>query len=450
MRQLQPVIWAKGTFLTPQHLQLQDLFFESLLSFRIDALNFRPWGFSSLQIDHEALTGGNFMIQSGSGIFPDGLLFDIPSADMAPAPKPLLPSFSEGQDHVHVHLAIPAYRSHGVNVSRTQNSVDARFAAEAILARDENTGASERPLQVARKNFRFVVDGEARAGIPSLRIARIRKSPAGLLELDPQFVPPLLDISASDFLISTLRRLLEILTAKSDEIGGLRRQKNQSLADFSTADIANFWLLYSVNSSLPAIRHIFETRRGHPEQAFRVLSALAGALTTFSKKLHPRDLPAYDHDELGRSFIELDEKLRLLLETVIPSNFVSLPLKLKQPSIYATALDDEKYLRNTKLYLAISAAVPEPELITKTPQLVKVCSTTYLDYLIRQALPGLPLRHVASPPPQIPVKLEYQYFSLGQTGEAWAAITRARNIAAWVPGDLPDPKLELLILLPQG
>ena len=33
MRQLQPVIWSKGTFLTPQHLQTRDRFLESVLQF---------------------------------------------------------------------------------------------------------------------------------------------------------------------------------------------------------------------------------------------------------------------------------------------------------------------------------------------------------------------------------------------------------------------------------
>ena len=88
MRQLQSVIWAKGTFLTPNHLQLQDLFLESLLAFRWDALNFRPWGLLNLQVDREALAGGYLTIQSAAGIFPDGLLFDIPAADPAPPPKP--------------------------------------------------------------------------------------------------------------------------------------------------------------------------------------------------------------------------------------------------------------------------------------------------------------------------------------------------------------------------
>jgi len=449
MRQLQPVIWSKGTFLTPNHLQLHDLFFESLLEFRWDALNFQPWGLLSLQIDREALAAGNFKVESAAGIFPDGLLFDIPAADPAPAPKPLAQYLNSGQTSLDIHLAVPPYRYGGLNVGGPSQKADTRYLAEVMSSPDENSGMNERQVQVARKNMRLLVDAEARAGTPALQVARVRKTAAGLLELDPHFIPPLLDISASDFLISILRRLLEILIAKSSTLAGMRRQKNQSLADFTASDIANFWLLYTVNTYLPQLRHIFETRRGHPEALFAAMTSLAGALTTFSLKLQPRDLPAYSHTDLGACFSDLDEKVRMLLDTVVPSNFVSLALKLTRPSVYATAIAEEKYLSNTKWYLAVSADMPEAELITKTPQLIKTCSATHLEHLIRQALPGVPLRHVATPPSSVPIKLNYQYFSLSQGGPAWEAIVRARNFGAYVPGDFPNPKLELIIVLPQ-
>jgi type VI secretion system protein ImpJ len=84
MRRLQPVIWAKGTFLSPQHLQAQDIFHEDLMQFRTDALNSFPWGFRTLTINREALAAGNFAIDSASGIFPDGLvLWPCPRGAMA-------------------------------------------------------------------------------------------------------------------------------------------------------------------------------------------------------------------------------------------------------------------------------------------------------------------------------------------------------------------------------
>src|ERR1039458_7230541 len=110
MRQLQPVIWTKGTFLSPQHLQMQDRFLESLLQFHLENLSFRPWGFRSLQISQEALAAGTFGISAASGLMPDGLLFDTPNSDAAPAPRQLADCFEADQTSLELYLAIPHYR----------------------------------------------------------------------------------------------------------------------------------------------------------------------------------------------------------------------------------------------------------------------------------------------------------------------------------------------------
>lgn len=450
MRQLQPVIWAKGTFLTPQHMQLQDRFIESVLEFKLDALRFCPWGFADIQIDHEALATGNLLLPHATGIFPDGLPFEIPDSDPAPEARSLEQAFGPDQDTIDAYLAIPQYLDRGLNVALGQRNGDARYRAEVALLRDENSGLAERPVQVAKKNFRLLLEGEPRQGSSSLRIGRIKKTTAGTYQLDPQFVPPIIEIGVSEHLMAILRRLVEILAAKTAALSGTRRQKNQSLADFTASDIANFWLLYTANSYFPILRHLFESKKGHPENLYSAMLSLAGSLTTFSTTVQARDLPLYDHDELGACFTKLDEKLRLLLETVVPSNVVSLPLKLTQPSIYASALANDKYLFNTRMYLAVSADLGEAELLKRVPQLVKLCSATHIETLIRQALPGIPMMHVASPPGAIPIKLNYHYFSLNQSGVAWEAVQRARNIAAWVPADIPNPQLELVILLPQA
>ena len=70
MKQLKPVLWTKGTFLTPQHLQVQDRFIEDALNFRLQALKFCPWGFRELSINAELLTEGQFAVTRATGIFP--------------------------------------------------------------------------------------------------------------------------------------------------------------------------------------------------------------------------------------------------------------------------------------------------------------------------------------------------------------------------------------------
>ena len=135
---------------------------------------------------------------------------------------------------------------------------------------------------------------------------------------------------------------------------------------------------------------------------------------------------------------------------MIPSNFVSLPLKPIRPAIYAASVFEDRFLEDTKMYLAIRADMDEGELIRKVPQLVKICSASHVEHLILQALNGVPLTHVMSPPTTIPIKLDHQYFSLSQAGVAWEAIVRARNVAAYIPADFQNPQAELIILLPEG
>jgi type VI secretion system protein ImpJ len=450
MKQLQPVLWTKGTFLTPQHLQLQDRFLEDSLNFRLQALKFCAWGFSEVVLDQELLADGQLAISRASGIFPDGLLFDIPASDQPPPSKALAEFFDPGVRDLDIYLTVPDYREKGLNVSGVGKTGGSRYLAEITTVRDENTGTGEKPVQIARKNLRLLAANETREGSSGLRIANVQRTEAGAFRLNTRLVPPLLEVRASDYLLGLVNGLLEILSAKSSQLAAGRRQKNLSLADFSAADIANFWLLYTVNSHIPVLSHLLQGQRCHPEELFSALTALGASLTTFSTTIRPRDLPLYDHLNLSKVFTDLDEKLRLLLETVVPTNVVSLPLKHVNHTIYATAIEQDKYLNNTRMYLAISAETAEDSIIRKVPQMVKVCSATHIEQLISNALPGVTLTHLPNPPSAIPIKMKYQYFSLNQSGAAWESVTRARNFAAHVPGDFPNPQMELLILLPQA
>jgi type VI secretion system protein ImpJ len=448
MRVLQPVLWSKGTFLTPQHLQAQDRFIESVVQFRSEALHYQPWGLRKLVLDQEALGGGAAAVLEASGILPDGTPFEVPGSDPAPPARALGEFFGPGKDALDLWLALPEFRPNAPNVSPANQELSTRFVAEVESIRDENDGLTERPVQVARRNLRLLVEGENLHGNTLIRIARVSRSEGGLYRYDAAFVPPLLDMRASPAAMGTALRLLEVLSAKSSQLAGTRRQKNLSLAEFTVSDIANFWLLYAVNSHLPELRHFYETRGGHPERLFALMLSLASVLTTFSSDLQPRDLPTYVHDGLGPPLAELEEKLHYLLETVVPSQFLSLPLRLVAPSIYAATLAEEKYFRGTKMLLAVRAKTGQAELISKGPKLIKVCSATHIEHLVRQALPGLVMLHKPQPPSAIAVKLDYQYFSLSQSGLAWEAVERSRNIAAYIPADFPEPQVELVILLP--
>ncbi|MEO7964699.1 MAG: type VI secretion system baseplate subunit TssK, partial [Gemmatimonadaceae bacterium] len=210
-------------------------------------------------------------------------------------------------------------------------------------------------------------------------------------------------------------------------------------------DIASFWLLYTLNTHLPRLRHLHEVRTGHPTELWESLLALTGALTTFAPA--SRRLPVYDHAKLGDCFGDLEVQLLELLETAVPETAVSLPLRQVRPAIQAVAVEQEAWLVAPQWYLAVSAPMRQSEIASKVLHSCKVGSADVVDTLIRQALPGLELVHVPLPPPSVPVKLDFMYFAINRAGGAWEAVGRARNLAVYVPSDLPDARFELVIVL---
>jgi type VI secretion system protein ImpJ len=449
MRQLQQVLWTKGIFLTPQHLQMQDKFVESMLHFQRESLSFCLWGFAGLHVDESKLVEGQFTVSQAQGIFPDGLFFHCPEADEPPRSRMVGDLFRESQTKLVVYLAVPEQRDNGINVAPAHDT-KTRFLPELRMVKDENTGASEKPIQVARKNLKLLVEGENQEGHSVIPIAEVEKTAAGTFKLSTSFVPPLIDLHCNAYLHSMLRGLVETLSARSSILSSTRRQKNQSLADFTVSDVGSFWLLHTINTHLPLFRHFLHRRLVHPEQFFRAMLSLAGSLATFSVDVGPDDLPQYDHEALGKRFFELNQKIAYLLETVIPTNCVSLALKMVQPSLFATSIDDDKYLRDCRMYLAVSCDVSDTDLVSRVPTAFKVGAAGHVDEMIRQALPGLKVAYIATPPSEIPVKLKYKYFSLELTGKVWDGIRRGRNLGVYVPADFSNPQLELVILMPHS
>jgi type VI secretion system protein ImpJ len=315
------------------------------------------------------------------------------------------------------------------------------------MGTDDNSGNEEKPVQIARRTFRLLFGDEYRDGFTSFRIAQVIRNAAGIPILNPKFVAPCLDLASSDYLNMLLRRQIEILATKSSTLSAPRRARGKVLADFSPSETASFWLLHTVNSYLPELKHIWKVRHGHPEIAYVAMLRLAGALSTFALEGRPENLPDYDHNDLGLCFALLDNRIRELMEFLISEKFVPIRLEPSDRLIWTGAVTEDQYFRNTQFFLAVSARMGVDDLIRKVPQLVKISAQEEIQRLIRNSLPGLTLRHTPAPPSAIPMKLDNQYFQINQGGPLWDVLMRSRHIAVYAPGEILEPKMEVLIVL---
>lgn len=448
MKLLSKIIWSEGMYLAPHHFQAQNRYFEDSVHFATASLWRHAFGFAELQIDADALRIGSVAILAARGIFQDGLTFDIPVSDPPPAPLEFAAKFPPNADSLTVALCVPKLVDQGANCNLDGGSSGSlRYTAAVNVFPDENTGYDDKEVRVGHKNLKLAVQtGTETAGIV-LPVCRIVRDGSGHFEADPSFMAPSVHLNVNESMTELLKRLVEILEAKSAALSQEQVQSGRFQRSMSERNVAQFWFLHSVNSSLADLRHLLLSKHGHPEELFCALARLAGALCTFDVDAHPGSLPKYDHMNPGISLQVLDQEIRRLLELNVPTQGISIPLSPLNRNFYTGEVKDERCLGRSRWILSVYSPVGEADLIQKVTQLVKVCSAKFVGKLVERALPGLPLTHLPIPPSAIAAKVDHQYFSISRVGPCWESIMATRGVGVYIPGELPSPEVELTVLL---
>lgn len=449
MKLLSRIVWSEGMYLAPHHFQAQNRYFEDSVHFATSSLWNEAYGFAACQVDTDALRNGTVALLHARGMFEDGLTFDMPECDPLPEPRTITELFPPTADQLTVCLAVPKWFPDGQNCSVEENgNATMRYRGAVQMLHDENTGRDEKPVRLGRKNIRLLLETEDKEDVLTLPVTRVMRDGGGHFAFDPDFIVPCVRLSASERLMKMLTRLVEILEEKSAVISQEQQQaQGKFQAGLSVRQVSQFWFLHAINSSLTPLRHMLLSKHGHPTEMFREMSRLAGALCTFGLDSHPKTLPGYDHRNPDLCFNPLDEHIRRHLELVVPSQTISIPLKPADRYFYEGEIKDQRCLGRSRWILGIRSPIGEVDLISKTRQYVKVCSAKFVPELVRRALPGLGLTHIQVPPAAVSAKVDSQYFTINRSGPCWEHIMQTRNIGVYVPGELPSPEMELVVLL---
>ncbi|MBV8807902.1 MAG: type VI secretion system baseplate subunit TssK [Acidobacteriaceae bacterium] len=436
-------------YLGPHHFQAQSRYFEDAINFATESLAFSPFGLLGYELNAEALRNGTVLLSHARGVFEDGLAFDMPCSDPLPEPRSVEQFFQPTSDTLLTYLAVPSRKQLGGNCTLDPANAanGTRFLAEERPVFDEITGGDEKPVRFGRKNIRFLFEGEKAEGWQRLPLARILRDGAGRFIFDQKYIPPVVRFSASETLMSMTRRLIDILTQKNIAFTGATQDLDRQQSGMSAHQVASFWFLHAVNSGLAAIRHLYLSKQGHPEELYVEMLRLGGALCTFGLDASPANLPVYDHLDLEACFEALDAHIREHLELLIPTNCVSISLEQTDRYIWEADVRDQRVFGTARWFFSIASNIGEAELITGTPALVKICSAKFVPELVKRALPGMRLTHVPSPPAALAPRIRNQYFSINRSGPCWDHLQETRRVGIYIPGDIPQPELELLVLL---
>lgn len=446
MRRLSPVIWREGMHLAQHHFQLRDRYFEDSADFAFSSLFFRPYGLTGLDLDHEALLNGTVDVTHARGVMPDGTAFSIPD-DPPPAPLDVEEGFSPTREAHLVYLTLPAHRPSGANVAIDGSGPegDARYEPEERSVYDETTGQDETDVTVGRKNFRLDLEGEREEDRVDLPIARVRRNRSGEFVYDSSYVPPVLQIDASRRLQELLERLIEVLAAKSDALSTDAAAAGAGM-EMASDEVARFWLGHTVSSSVPPLRHHLESGDSHPEEVYRELARLGGALCTFAMNSDPDDLPAYDHEDLEGCFEALDRHVREHLDVAFPKRAIRIPLEPVKRYFSKGAVEDRRCLGDALWFLGVKVSGSRRDIVEDVPTLVKICSQKHIERLVRTAHSGLEIEHAPSPPAAIARQPGMEYFRIETSGPCWTSIVDTEEVGVYAPEALEEVDIEIAVV----
>jgi type VI secretion system protein ImpJ len=434
------IMWSEGLTLGPQHFQRQDLYHETRLQRIASALNPYFWGVRSVQWNLDGLGHNRLSADALSVIFPDGEIYEAPGADLLPEPVDLsrLPA---DVDAFTFHAALALVKPHGGNADENGRYVRCDLGTPDLFS---EALAIEVPF--LKKQLRLVAHVEVRAVHTSVPVVQLRRAPQGGFEIVPSFIPPSVTIGAAPALGHMLEGLISVMTTKIESLQRMHRKANNEVYEVGAGDISSWWMLNIVSTANALLTHCARSRGLHPEAMFQQMLAAAGGLMTFSDRYKTADLPAYRHDAPAEVFAQLDALLRDLVDTVIGTKYLLIPLIAdRSRRAYSQAiLDPAKVTKQTQLYLAITADMPGLELVATVPTRIKVAAPDNLESIVGSALPGVSLTHMPQVPPAIPVRPNTYYFSMSTKSPLYEKALDVGTLAVYAPDGIPGLKIELI------
>ena len=433
------VIWTEGMFLQPQHFQQHDRFLSMQAHSRFGIQQGHGWGFVSVALDSAALNLGKIAVAGAVGVMPDGLVFDLPGQDAAPA------AFDVGAD-VRDELVVLAAVLQRPGVAESDAEADTgsmppRYRSAEVEVGDTNvTGQRVAPIQIGRVALRVMLARDAQEGYATLGLCRIVERRAdNKLVLDANFIPPTLHAGGNDTLAAWLREVHGLLHQRGEALAARLAQPGRA----GVGEISDFLLLQTINRNEPLFAQLRQTSVLHPRELFFQCVALAGDLSTFRERRRPANLPAYQHDDPVRCFRPLMDDLRQSLSMVMEQTAIPIELQDRKYGIRVAIIPDVELQRTAQFVLAVASQMPGDALRARFPTQVKIGTVERIRDLVNLQLPGVALRPLPVAPRQIPYHAGYNYFELETRNDAmWKQLENSGGLAMHIAGDFPGLDLE--------
>jgi type VI secretion system protein ImpJ len=303
---------------------------------------------------------------------------------------------------------------------------------------------SDGEIDIAHPRIALDLRKQASPGYCSLAIARIVEVRDKVVIFDERFVGPLLATSAHP-----------VVTGWLDRVIGWIENRLEQLSRFAADPTAggglqsvDYFVLQLLNRTIPLLQHLRASSCVHPERLYTTFLALAGELATFAtQERRARTYPPYNHDSLDTTFEPLIRDLQDFLGAQTGQRAIRLEVIERAANAFISPIRDRNLFRSASFILEVSARRPLVEIQNQFPNLFKLGPSQKMNDIVHANLPGVPLVHRPTPPPQIRAIGDHVYFYLDRNSPLWPEFSTATSIGMHFAGDWPELQLELWAVL---
>ena len=336
-----PVQWAEGMLLAPQHFQQNQIYYEMQMKTMLQSSRAYYWGLQSLEVDTGALLAGRVVLRKLQGIMPDGLALSY-NAERDKALELDLTgeeeSVTEVGKPIRVCIAVPV-RTPGSASSRAPLRRFESVQGDAVP--DENTGEDKMQVHRLRPLLKLRIVDTAQRFV-QLPILELRRDADGSFKLT-DYVPPLLRVTLDPWLEQEslgqqIERVLTKVRQKAIMLTGL--VTSGQVRTGSVLENAHRATIERLVSQLPAVEMLLVSGAAHPFDIFLELSRLVGEVASINTNPVPDKLTRYQHDDLYPALCEAKDYIADTLE-LIKLNYQRFPFDYNDKGYFSLRLEGD-------------------------------------------------------------------------------------------------------------
>ncbi|HAT1773628.1 TPA: type VI secretion system baseplate subunit TssK [Legionella pneumophila] len=440
------VDWEHGMFLKPQHFQCAELHQQFLLSRIMSSITPYFWGFSQLQLDHQAIKNGRFEVEKMALFLPTGEYIEM-NTNAIFLPRSFVQVWTKQTNNLKVFIGVKKLSATKKNVTTINNKEDlsgitTRYISQ--LSEAEVPDWYHQGEQTQIKSLQYVVkifwefELENTSNYILMQIAELRKIDNDIKN-NPAFMPTCVSISATENLYFNLRNHLENLITICGELEKFKIPIDWYSVQIDKVNFARLLSLRTLLRYIPVLKHYVNAEHVHPWHVFILLHEIICELSYFTTELNlfsssqgrATSLPDYNHDDLTSCFGSTRTLIQKLIITIV-ADPGRIHRMIKEKNYYYADLGNYFIGPERKYYLVIYAENNQDEIAEIVQDSGKLCVYSDIDTYVEYALPGVPITKLQAVPDGVPRGGSCLYYLIDHKSELWLKVERQLKVAFYM------------------